>query len=333
MLPLTRRSLLQATAATLTTIALSRTQTLLAQSARRKLALLIGIDAYEDGKPLEGCNTDVDLQRELLIHRYGFNPIDIVELRDRNATYQNIIDEFQKLIQTATPNDLVVFHFSGHGSRVLDRNPIADFIIQDPLTNQPVGLNGTIVPFDWKTSNPKEVRQIMGKTLYLLTTDRIVTILDCCHSEGGLRGNSNVRSMDSRMNSGSTFPTVIKEELELQKGLLPKNWTEETLQKKRSEGIAKGLSLGAASFDREANIVNPIALDLSSGDFRAGAFTYLLTRYLWQSPQARSIDIAFAQLSLSSTLLSSSPDQSPVYRIQPNQDPKQTLLYLVVSQS
>jgi hypothetical protein len=333
---LTRRSLFQGTATTLTTIALSPLLTqataLLAQSAKRKLALLIGIDAYEDGKALDGCNTDVDLQRELLIHRYGFNPIDIVELRDRNATYQNIIDEFQKLIQKANPDDLIVFHFSGHGSRVLDSNPIADFIITDPSTDKPVGLNGTIVPFDWKTSNPREVRQIMGKTLYLLTTqlktDRIVTILDCCHSEGGLRGNSNVRSIDSRMNSGSAFPTVVKEELELQKRLLPTNWTEETLQKKRSEGIAKGLSLGAASFDRVADVVNPIALDLSSGDFRAGAFTYLLTRYLWQSPTARSIDTAFAQLSLSSTLLSSTPDQSPVYRLQPNQNPKQTLLYL-----
>ena len=328
----TRRSLLQGTAATLTTLALSQTQTLLAQSAKRKLALLIGIDAYEDGNALDGCNTDVDLQRQLLIHRYGFNPIDIVELRDRNATYQNIINEFQKLIQNVTSDDLVVFHFSGHGSRVLDRNPIADFITKVPGIEQPIGLNGTIVPFDWKTTNPREVRQIMGKTLYLLTTqlktDRIVTILDCCHSEGGLRGNSHVRSLDSRMTSGSEFPTVVKEELELQKRLLPKNWTEEILQKKRSEGIAKGLSLGAASFDQVASVVNPIALDLSSGDFRAGAFTYLLTRYLWQSPTARPIDLAFAQLSLSSTLLSSTPDQSPVYRISPTQNPKQTLLYL-----
>ena len=329
---LTRRSLLQATAATLTTLAFNQTQTLLAQSAKLKLALLIGIDAYEDGKALEGCNTDVDLQRELLIHRYGFEAKNIVELRDRNATYQNIINEFQKLIQNATSDDLVVFHFSGHGSRVLDRNPIADFIIKDPLNGESVGLNGTIVPFDWKTSNPKEVRQIMGKTLYLLTTqlktDRIVTILDCCHSEGGLRGNSNLRSLDSRMNSGSGFPMVVKEELELQKRLLPTNWTEEILQKKRSQGIAKGLSLGAASFDRLADVVNPIALDLTSGAFRAGAFTYLLTRYLWQSPQARSIDASFAQLSLSSTLLSSSPDQSPVYRLPPNQNSKTTLIYL-----
>lgn len=47
----------------------------LAQSTPRKLALLVGINNYIE-QPLEGCLNDVDLQRNLLIHRFGFNPKD-----------------------------------------------------------------------------------------------------------------------------------------------------------------------------------------------------------------------------------------------------------------
>ena len=49
----------------------------LAKTTRRKLALLVGINQYaarNEWLPLNGCITDVELQRELLIHRFSFNP-------------------------------------------------------------------------------------------------------------------------------------------------------------------------------------------------------------------------------------------------------------------
>ncbi|MGI0491619.1 caspase family protein [Alkalinema pantanalense CENA528] len=320
---LTRRHFLQFTSSALSTIALSQfdhftqANSLLAQPSGRKYALLIGIDDYNTA-PLSGCNTDVDLQRELLIHRYDFQPKDIVELRDRDATYKNIITTFQQhLIHQAQPGDLVVFHFSGHGSLVRDRQAIPDFV------REGIGLNGTIVPVDWQTDQPQQVRQIMGKTLFLLTsqltTDNVVMILDSCHSEGGLRGTARVRSLDSRMNSGDEFPDVIDDELKLQAQLqTAQGWTTQQLQQRRQQGIAKGVAMGAASFDRLANVVDLTALELSRNDFTAGAFTYLFTRYLWQSTGTRSLDSVFTQLVLSSILNSQSPDQFPVYKVAPN---------------
>ncbi|MBD2329104.1 caspase family protein [Alkalinema sp. FACHB-956] len=320
---LTRRHFLQFTSSALSTIALSQLDSftqaanLLAQPSPRKYALLVGIDSY-DIDPLKGCNTDVDLQRELLIHRYGFTPNDIVELRDRNATYNNIITAFQQhLIHQAQPGDLVVFHFSGHGSRVRDRQAIPELI------RNGIGLNGTIVPVDWQTNNPQQVRQIMGKTLFLLSsqlkTNNVVMILDSCHSEGGLRGNSRVRSLDSRMSSGDQLPHVIGAEAELQSRLQTAiGWGDAELQNRRKQGIAKGVAMGAASFDKLADVVNPEALELSQNDFTAGAFTYLFTRYLWQSTGARSLDSVFSQLVLSSILSSNNPDQAPVYKVAPN---------------
>ena len=76
----------------------------LTTSTQRKRALLIGINQYdvqEDSNsqnsvsgwlPLHGCVNDVELQRDLLIHRFGFAPQDIVSLTDREATRKNIAE-------------------------------------------------------------------------------------------------------------------------------------------------------------------------------------------------------------------------------------------------
>ncbi len=148
---LSRRHFLQAAGATLVTAGLPQTQLLrhqkvLAQSTRRKLAVIIGINNYTD-IPLYGCVNDAILQRQLLIHRFGFNPQDVVMLLDKDATRQGILDAVEEhLIKQAKPGDVAVVHFSGHGSLVRDPDPI----YTDPNTGE--GLAGTLVPIDGSTS-------------------------------------------------------------------------------------------------------------------------------------------------------------------------------------
>jgi Caspase domain len=87
----------------------------IAAPTSRKLALLIGINQYPD-QPLKGCLTDVDLQRELLIYRCGFQPSDILVLCDRAATADAIALAYQNhVIEQAKPGDRVLLHFSGYG--------------------------------------------------------------------------------------------------------------------------------------------------------------------------------------------------------------------------
>jgi uncharacterized caspase-like protein len=99
-------------------------QTAIAATVSRKLALLVGVNQYQTVRNapeyfwgnLAGCVTDVELQRDLLINRYGFQPADIVTLTDGQATRANIETAFlEHLVKQAQAGDVVIFHFSGYG--------------------------------------------------------------------------------------------------------------------------------------------------------------------------------------------------------------------------
>ncbi|MFB2876078.1 caspase family protein [Floridanema aerugineum] len=121
-----RRQFLQFTGSLLATLGINQLEIqqkgiryarVLAENTPRKLALLVGINQYPNSQrfnSLKGCVTDVDLQRELLIHRFGFNPKDILILTDAQATREGILTAFENhLIAQAKPGDVVVFHYSG----------------------------------------------------------------------------------------------------------------------------------------------------------------------------------------------------------------------------
>jgi metacaspase-1 len=173
---ISRRRFIQFTGSTLATVGFSQSNFLqqaesygkvLAKSTPRKIALLVGINDYKS-KPLQGCLSDVQLQRHLLKHRFGFKETDIHTLTDKDATRENILQAFEEyLIKQARPDDVVVFHYSGHGSRIVDPDPIFVSFLDN------TGLNGTLVPIDalLPPGYPEQggqVKDIMGHTLFLL---------------------------------------------------------------------------------------------------------------------------------------------------------------------
>lgn len=283
-----RRHFLQFAGSTLAAMGLSQTDFLsqatrysqaAAQTPARKLALLIGINDYsgnDSAADLRGCLTDVDLQYELLVNRFGFDPGNIVRITDKQPlkpTRKNILKTFRShLIDQAEPGDVVVFHYSGHGSYVFDPDPVYEGF----------ELNGTIMPSDPVAEGSDLVPDIMGRTLFLLMrairTDNVTAILDSCHSGGGLRGNSVVRAVNR--SGGRAMP----EEFELQARLLEEaNLSFEDFQRERAAGIAKGVGVGSAQLSQ-------LAFDTPNDGFYSGAFTYLLTRYLWQMPGGIATD-------------------------------------------
>lgn len=240
----------------------------LATPGARKLALLVGVDRYPDS-PLGGCVTDVELQRELLIYRFGFQPSDILTLTDARATRENIETAFiTHLTQQAKPGDAVVFHFSGCGSRV-------------SLGDSPEVLQNSLVPADdvLPSKAVSAVNDILESTLLhllrSLATESAIAILDTSYIYPGTDKNGNFR-IRSRPR-----PTIG------QPSLAELTFAEQILSRKNPHP-AKAAILSAAA-------PNQVAAEQTWSGFTAGLFTYALTQTLWLATEASSLQVCFSR--------------------------------------
>ncbi|MDA0673256.1 MAG: caspase family protein, partial [Cyanobacteria bacterium] len=337
-----RRHFLQLAGSSLAAIGLSQVDFLrhgnqmhraLAQTTPRKLALLVGINNYPTGiSSLGGCVNDVRLQYELLVHRYGFNPQDILIVTDSTsasgltwaggevlagATREQIIQAFQGHLGMAQPGDVALFHYSGHGSYVKDPHPI-DYANSPEYLDIPgyqdfEGFDGTLVPTDSLTRDRNKVNDIMGSTLFLLSrginTDNFTMVLDSCHAGGGVRGNLVYRSVNREAGEGRN---PSDQEMELQTTLRQQVGLgeDDAFKNAREAGIAKGVAMGAAR-------ANQLAAEQSHSGLQAGIFTYLLTRYLWQVSSSRPLKDMFVDLARITRAVDQGENQDPIYFVQP----------------
>ncbi|HBL14206.1 MAG TPA: peptidase C14 [Cyanobacteria bacterium UBA11162] len=282
----------------------------LAQPGGRKLALLVGINQYPQSTALGGCVTDVELQRELLIHRFGFNPRDILTLTDSQATRESIETGFvEHLTKQANTGDVVVFHFSGYGSRIQ--------LGEESSTNPSLHLQNSFVPVDG-ILHPKESRlanTLLEETLALLllslATDRVMTLLDTSHTDpvNVLQGNLRVRS--------SPHPPAVEsnpDELAFQDQILQRiNPTRSQLKQTEGRHLMPGLVLAAAG-------PSQLATEAQWHGFSAGLFTYALTQYLWHAVPATTVHISLSRTALTVNQLAGN-NQKPTLISQKNQNP------------
>jgi len=303
----------------------SRYARTLAQSTPRKLALLIGINTYTNQRnipTLRGCVTDVELQRQLLIYRFAFNPHDILTLTNAQATRQGILEAFEKhLIEQAQPGDVVVFHFSGYGSQVAD-----------PDCDAPDCLISTLVPVDSSLQPDGSVPDITGHTLWLLLaalkTENVTVVIDASHAGGIIRGEVNSSSpgiSTGKSQGGSTPQVSAQEKADQQQWLGRLGLSPSEFRERRRTGIAKGMLL--ASTQREQ-----LAADGVFSDVCAGMFTYVMTQYLWQQTGNEWARSAIANIARGVTPLSSTA-QIPQLIVKPNSGNEQRPIYFLERQT
>ena len=246
-----------------------RYQNALAQPTGRKLALLVGVDRYPDS-PLHGCVTDVELQRELLIYRFGFQPSDILTLTDAQATRENIETAFvTHLTQQAKPGDAVVFHFSGCGSRV-------------SLGDSPEVMHNSLVPADdvLLSKADRTVNDILESTLLhllrSLATESAIAILDTSYIYPGSdkKGNFRIRT---RPRPVIGLPSLA--ELAFR----------EQIQSRRNNHPGGAIVLAAAAPDQ-------VAAEQAWSGFTAGLFTYALTQTLWWATPPSSWQVILSRV-------------------------------------
>lgn len=88
-----------------------------------KRALLVGCNYPGTKVELHGCANDVKRMKNTLITRFGFDEEDILVLLDTDRsgmqpTGANIRNCLAKMIAGIRPGDVMVFHYSGHGTQV-----------------------------------------------------------------------------------------------------------------------------------------------------------------------------------------------------------------------
>ncbi|WP_421657421.1 caspase family protein [Leptothermofonsia sp. ETS-13] len=249
----------------------------LAESTRRKLALLVGINQYRGGI-LSGCVTDVELQRELLIYRFGFQPQDILTLTDQQATREAIETAFvSHLTEQARSGDVVVFHFSGYGGNgAVGAN-------REEVQPSLVPVDGLIGDGEGAISSDL-LEETLGLLVRSLQTDKITTILDTSYTYPGksLLGNLRIRT---RPASSPIQPD--KAELVFQEQLLNKISPRLRLSRS-SRSPLPGIRLAATT-------PTQLATEARWNGFSAGLFTYALTRHLWQAAPATSLQVIFSR--------------------------------------
>jgi hypothetical protein len=148
-------------------------------------ALLVGINDYAPvgagGPDLRGCVNDVrDMAHTL--NALGIvppGPGSIRILTDARATRANILSGLKWLITGAKKGDVLVFHYSGHGSQVPDLS--GDELEAPPKKDE------TICPHDYATAGMIKDDDFRNAFIGIAAGVNLDVILDSCHSGTGTR--------------------------------------------------------------------------------------------------------------------------------------------------
>jgi hypothetical protein len=184
-------------------------------TAPKKRAVIVGISDYETtivaagrGKPTNVTRQaplwpnlhtiyEVDSLAQVLRDPDGrFKFDEVVVLKDKEATRENILKNFQTvLIDKTQPGDIAYFHYSGHGGQAPDDskhgpNPK----VGDEIDN----LDETLIPFDYKSKQDpsNDIRDDEIEGLLQKLQDKkpanITMTFDSCHSGTIQRGGESL---------------------------------------------------------------------------------------------------------------------------------------------
>lgn len=159
----------------------------------KKKALLVGVGDYPGNQwnDLSSANDLKYLTEALVLQNFT----DITTLVDANATKDGILTALRKLKNNAEQNDIIMFHFSGHGQQIQDNEN----------KDETDGYDEALVPHDAKEAlfsidysgdkhlRDDEIQPILDSIRKKIGNNgSLIVVLDACHSGTATRTGKTI---------------------------------------------------------------------------------------------------------------------------------------------
>lgn len=145
-------------------------------------AMLVGVGEYQEGRAdLPGIEKDLEAMRKVA-RMAGFRDRQVKVLKNDRATLNNIREGFENwLIRGVTPEDRVLFYFSGHGSQIFDHSG-----------DEADKADEVLVTHDMRVGRGKLLNTFvdddLNKLLARVPAKEVLVFIDACHSGTATRG-------------------------------------------------------------------------------------------------------------------------------------------------
>lgn len=235
-----------------------------------KKAVLVGINRYRvPGADLRGCVPDVKNMSRLIQDHYGFESGDITMITDYDATKKAMEKAITGLISGAKKGDVLLLHYSGHGSNVPDDNG-----------DEPDHRDEILCPTDLDWYDP-------------FRDDWLRKVFD------GLKSGVSLTFVSDSCHSGTVTRAIEPPDAEVIERYLPSPWDIANVESGRDlTGTTRGTVHKAPAAKRKARDIVPVDIpevliagcrdDQTSADAHidggyAGALTYNLVEALTEA--------------------------------------------------
>lgn len=227
-------------------------------------ALLVGVNKYKiPGSNLQGCVNDATNIRDILLKYYGFTVNDIRVLVDDRATKKAILERLNWLVKDIKSGDRLLFHFSGHGSQIRDRDG-------DELRDN---LDEILCPHDMDWDGTYIVDDDLKAIFSALPAGvRLEVLLDCCHSGSGTREAASFIMLNAAQDKSHIIQRFLTPPIDI----LCREAVDEDLKVQKIGKSSSSQSHVLFSGCRD----NQTSADAFIGGSYNGAFTYYFCRHL-----------------------------------------------------
>ena len=203
-----------------------------------KAALLIGVSEYQLGlAPLPSAIADVRAMERVLQHpeQGGFDRVEVLP----NPNTQAMSLAIYNLFAERSPDDLVLFYFSGHGVKDLNRN----LYLTTPETKK--NSRGAVVSPTAVAANYLQTQMNDSRS------ERVVLMLDCCYSGAIARGLTakDEGAVDIIAELGGKGRAILTSSTSVQS-----SFQQEGSLSIYTQYLVEGLETGAADLDSDGQI-------------------------------------------------------------------------------